>query len=147
MVTQHKESYRERRSLGDTAVDGLLCGMAAGAVMIGLLIVLEWVNGMPPAEVLGTFGARVPANSIHGLFSHLAVSAIYGILWALLLNLGLRNLRAPQWLLGMVYGLALFALAEYVVAPSTLLSAVAPLSLLSVHVVYGATLGLLSARR
>jgi hypothetical protein len=106
-----------------------------------------WIQGVAPAEVLKAFGSRIPANPTNGLFSHLAVSAIYGIVWAFLLNTALRTLRAPRWLLGILYGLLLFAFAELLVAPSALLDAVSTAALLIAHIVYGAALGLLSGRR
>lgn len=146
MVTHSEGTYRERRNLGDTAVDGLLHGLVAGGAMILVLTLLEWFGGKAPYVVLEAFGSRAPANAVNGLFSHLAVSAVYGILWAFLLNAKPGSLRAPRWLVGIAYGLLLFAFAELVVAPNSGLRIVAPLFLLIAHMVYGLTLGLLSRR-
>lgn len=130
------------RPLGDTAVDGLLGGLLAGAAMLALLLLLGLLRGAPAAQTLGRFAAGAGGAPLVGLLLHLAVSGIYGMLFALLAR-GVRAIRPfGRYLLGGAYGLLLFALARGVLLPaagSALLAIPAP-DLLLAHLAYGLVL-------
>lgn len=132
---------------GDIAVDGLLYGLVAGAAMILLLVLIGWVGGATPAEVLAVFSPRTAPNPASGLFSHLAVSVVGGIVWAFLVDLALRRMPVPLWLAGALYGFVLFAFATGVVAQNTALATLQTTGLLAAHLAYGLILGLLSMRQ
>lgn len=146
VMLQSDQGYPLRRPAGEVAVDGLLRGILAGIVMMALLIVLGWREGLVPSEVIEAFGTRTPSNVVNGLFSHIAISAIYGILWAFLLNAGLNKLKAPRWLIGMGYGLLLYGITR-LLGPLSGLAVLNPVSLAVANIVYGAVLGLVSRGR
>ena len=135
-------------SWGDTAVSGLLAGIVAGVVMAGFLIAAGFAGGGTVAEALSRFGAGEGTSPLGGLLTHLAVSGVYGIVWANLLCIVRRLILAPAWLVGLAYGLLLFLVAQgiFLVNP-TLLTGIPPLQFLIAHGVYGLTLGLSMRRK
>ncbi len=145
MMHRRQESM-EPKSLGDLAVDGLLQGLAAGAIMLAFLLGVGMVEGMAPADLLTRFGLPGSATAVTGLLGHLAVSAVLGLVWGVLYGSLLRRAPLPAWLLGAAYGLALYVGAALFVVNVTGLAAFATWALLAAHVVYGVTLGLLSGR-
>lgn len=149
----NRMSYVAQRTktTGDVAVDGLLSGMAAGAVMAVALVVLGLVSGVGPGEMLGRFDPGGSGSPLVGGLMHLAISGIYGVAFALGLRLvtGRRpSLRRYGWLLGATYGLALWLAAHFVVLPGldTALATIPPLHFIVAHLVYGGSLGYLVAR-
>jgi hypothetical protein len=152
MTIQNISAPTKQRSVGDSAIDGLLAGIGAGLVMALFLLVTGLVSGISPAEVIGRFDP-VRANSVvTGLFTHLAVSAIYGVIFGLLF-LALARFRPAWtrygWLAGLVYGLVL-----YVIARSAILAGVdsgladySTTILLLAHAVYGLFTGLVIGRK
>lgn len=77
--------HSEKVTAGDAAVNGLFSGMLAGAVMAAYLVVALSISGESPADVLSRFGSADGATSpLVGAVSHLAMSAIYGIAFALI---------------------------------------------------------------
>jgi hypothetical protein len=146
MTTNVKIRHRER-SIGDTAVDGLLAGLIAGLSMAIFLALAGLLEGTPPLTTLAYFDPARAGGWLTGLLAHLAVSAIYGVLFGLLLGV-LGQIRPSalrwRWLLGMDYGVALWVLGLGIV-----LTAVgAPLAQIPAwqfglaHLVYGLALGL-----
>ncbi len=135
-------------STGDAAVTGVLGGVAGGLAMAAALLLTGWLTGDGPAAVLGRFdpgSGRVPFT---GLLAHLAMSAALGLGFGLLLALLWRRWAAPAWLAGVVYTVAIWALATgggLAAAGSALLEMPAWQFLLG-HVVYGALLGWLAGR-
>lgn len=145
-VMQRKQANPATKSLGDLAVDGLLQGLTAGVIMLAFLVGAELVEGVAPAAVLSRFGLPGSATPLTGLLGHLAVSAVLGVVWGVLYGSLLRRTPLPAWVLGAAYGLALYAGATLFVVSVTGLAAFAPWALLTAHVLYGVTLGLLSGR-
>lgn len=75
---------QEKKSLGDTAVDGLVAGLPAGLQMAVVLVLAGLLSGTPLLETLGYFDPAQAGNWLTGLLAHLAVAAIYGVVFALL---------------------------------------------------------------
>ena len=143
---QRKQEERASKSLGDLAVDGLLLGLAAGLIMMALLVVVGMVEGAAPDAVLARFGLPDGAMAVTGLLGHLAVSAVLGLVWGILYGSVRRRAPLPAWVLGAAYGLALYVGAALFVVGATGLADFAPWALLAAHLAYGVTLGLLSGR-
>jgi hypothetical protein len=146
-MSQKKMGTQQTMSMGETAVDGLLAGLVGGVLMALFLAAAGWLAGTPPLTTLAYFDPAQAGSWLTGLLAHLAVSAIYGVLFGLLLGgVGLIRPSALRWrlLLGMGYGLLLWVLAMGLV-----LTAVgAPLAQMPAwqfglaHLVYGLALGL-----
>ena len=145
-MAQNRQMTTNSRSLGDLAVDGLLHGLAAGAIMLAFLVAIGVMEGVAPAAVLARFGLPDSASVVTGLLGHLAVSAVLGLVWGVLYGSLLRRTPLPAWLLGAAYGLALYVGAALFVVGVTGLTDNAPWELLAAHLAYGVTLGLLSGR-
>ncbi|MFN2223925.1 MAG: hypothetical protein ACK2UH_15310, partial [Candidatus Promineifilaceae bacterium] len=79
MMTQELSAARKRVTTGDAAVDGLLAGIVAGLAMALFLLVVGALSGVTPAGVIGRFDPAQANSPVVGLFTHLAVSAIYGV--------------------------------------------------------------------
>jgi hypothetical protein len=138
---------QKSKSAGDTAVDGLVAGLPAGVGMAIVLALAGLLSGTPPLTTLGYFDPARGGNWLTGLLAHLAVSAIYGVLFALLAGV-LGRIRPSWWRLivlwGAVYGLALLAVAYGVwfMAVESPLAQIAVWQMTAAHVVYGLSLGL-----
>ena len=145
-MVQQKRANMATKSLGDLAVDGLLLGLGAGLIMVALLLVAGMLEGATPVAVLARFGLPGSATAVTGLLGHLAVSAVMGLVWGVLYGSLLRRVALPAWLLGLGYGVVLYAGAALFVVSATGLAEFAPLQLLVAHALYGVTLGLLSGR-
>lgn len=143
-MVQRKEM--STKSTGDLAVDGLLQGLGAGAIMLALLVAVGMLDGATPATVLARFGLPGSASPVTGVLGHLAVSAVLGLVWGVLYGSLLRRTSLPAWLLGIGYGLALYAGAALFVVPATGLAEFPAWALLVAHMAYGVTLGWLSGR-
>ncbi len=133
------------KPVGDSAVDGLLAGLVAGLAMAVLLAGVTLLRGETPAVLFSRFAFDEQTSALAGFFSHLAVSAIYGLLFALLQRLLLNHWRRglAAMVAGLVYGLTLLALALTVILPgaaSPLLQA-PPAILAAGHALYGLVLG------
>ncbi len=140
-----ERAIREKKG-GDTAVDGLIAGILAGLGMAAYLIVSGLLSGISPADMLGLFDPGMVGHWLTGTVAHLAVSGVYGVVFALLFSLMVR-IRRPLlhfgWLIGLVYGLLLLALARGVLLPmagSPLLQ-ISTANLLIAHVIFGLMLG------
>lgn len=140
------------KGVGDTAVDGLLAGILAGLVMAVYLILSGFFNGLSPAATLGRFDPSQQGGWLSGILAHLAVSAVYGVIFALLLALPVRrrpSLRHLGWLFGLAYGLILLALASGILLPvagSPMLQ-FGTVHLALAHALYGVVLGYEVSRR
>jgi hypothetical protein len=152
MTTSNSTSSNQQKSIGETAVDGLLAGIGAGLVMALFLLLVGLLNGDSAAVVLGRFDPGQNHLWLTGFIIHLAVSSIYGILFGLLYLLLVR-IRPPlvqfSWLLGLAYGLLLYAIAQTALstgADSGLLQFTA-VHLLIAHAVYGVVLGFQIGRK
>lgn len=133
-------------TMGNTAVDGLLAGLVGGVVMALFLVAAGWLAGAPPLTTLAYFDPAQTGSWLTGLLAHLAVSAIYGVVFGLLLGIVGRirpSLVRWGWLLGLGYGLALWALALglVVTAVSAPLAQILPWQFGLAHLIYGLVLG------
>ncbi len=145
-------TYKETR-VGDEAVEGLLSGILAGLVMAGGVVVLEMLGGVPPLNVLGYFDATQGASPWLGLFTHVAVSGMYGVVFGMLaLGLAKRfgtRMSFALWLgAGALYGMLIFGIAEWVILPrsDSPLREMPLWSFALAHLFYGAVLAALWVR-
>jgi len=149
MIGSKRVTYSERK-LSDVALDGLFGGLAGGVAMAAYLLVWGLVTESGPGTVLGMFDPRERGVALSGALTHLAVASVYGIVFGLIWWVLRRGLRigVPAWLVGLVYGLLLLLVAKAVVLPSagSALAKIPMLHFAVSHVIYGATLGLLSER-
>ena len=149
MIQSKRLIYNERK-LSDAALDGLFGGLAAGVAMAVYLVAWGLLMGLGPGAVLGMFDPSERGVALTGALTHLAVAAVYGILFGLLWW-GLRRwlrLGVPAWLAGAIYGLLLLIAAKAVVLPAagSPLAEIPALHFAVAHVIYGAALGFLSER-
>lgn len=149
-MTNTKAEAARPAGLGDAAVDGMLNGVMAGIFMALFLALATLAAGKVPWSVLETFDATGKSSPVMGLVLHLAVSAVYGTIFGLLWKLLRPALagRIPSWLAGAAFGLALFAMAEFVLLPGarTGLRDIPTLVFGAAHLIYGLVLGGLLAR-
>jgi uncharacterized membrane protein YagU involved in acid resistance len=133
---------KDKASLGELAVEGLFAGIAAGAVMLAYLLVFGMLSGEAVTVMMGRFSIQVPPNPLQGALLHLAVSAIYGLLFGIVWRFLGRRFSA--WGTALLYGLVIYLLARFVLLPesgSPLLD-IPPLHFALAHLVYGLVLGL-----
>ena len=135
------------KTTGDTAVDGLIAGLVAGLTM-GLFLTLGGLlSGRQLLETLSFFDPARAGSWLTGLLAHLAVSSIYGVIFALLLRVlaWIRpSLLAQVWLWGLAYGLILYGMAGSVVltAVANPLTQIASWQMGTAHLLYGLVLGI-----
>ena len=145
------QTIREKK-IGDTAVDGLLAGLLAGLAMTAHLVLTGLLIGIPAAVTLGRFDPGMDGGWLIGSLAHLAVSSVYGAVFALMFLLLVRRWGALLrfgWLIGLVYGLVLVALARGVLLPmvGSALLEIATLHMVMAHAIYGLVLGFEVSRR
>jgi hypothetical protein len=138
-------------SYGDTAVDGLLGGALAGGLMAIYLIIAGLIGGDGVGVTMARFTPPGNSSPLVGTVAHLAVSALYGVFFALALAIIDRiwpNTSKLSWLLGAVYGLTLWLAAEFIVLPAadSPLQMIEPLHFALAHLIFGITLGLIVGR-
>jgi hypothetical protein len=145
-MNETKPLTQTQVSIGDAAVDGLIHGAVAGVVMVAYLVVVALLSGEGPLPMLARFDLGGGASPLTGGLMHLAVSGVYGIGFALIRRLIGR--RAPGWLAGLIFGAALFFVAEVIVLPGAAspLRAIPALHFAIAHGLYGLTLGVLNAK-
>lgn len=136
------------KTVGDSAVDGLLAGVGAGLVMAVVMAATGLVQGEPVWTLFRRFAPGEEATALSGLLAHVAVSAVYGLLFALLRRAwpGQRGRLAP--VMGLLYGIALYLVAQMVLLRSSMLPlAGLPAGILAAgHIAYGLVLGWLLSR-
>lgn len=152
MTIQNTGSVFPKKGIGDRAVDGLLAGIGAGVVMAIFLLAVGFFSSESPATVLSRFDPVNASSMVTGLLTHLAVSAIYGVIFGLLVWL-IEQFRSSLlrfgWLVGLLYGMVLYAIAQgafWAGVDSGLMQFTAVVLFLA-HVVYGLVLGLLLRRK
>ena len=147
MIGSKQLTYTDRK-VSDCALDGLFGGLVAGIAMALYLVIWGAVTGQSPSAVLGMFDAGERGMALAGTLTHLAVAAVYGILFGLLWWALRRVSRVgiPAWFAGAIYGLLLLAIAKSVVLPAagSALAEIPTLHFAIAHVLYGAALGFLS---
>ena len=145
MTTSDSRTYQVLAA-GDTAVSGLFNGLWGGLAMAAVILLTSLLAGRG-LEYLGYFSAATPVPPLQGLLGHLAVSSIYGMIFALIRRwIGLSRLtRLPGWLAGSLFALGLWGVAVGLLLPATqsLLLSLPWGILLSSHFAYGLVLGLL----
>jgi hypothetical protein len=137
----------KENTAGDAAVEGVLAGLVAGLISALLLILIGLITGDSPGTVLGRFDPSLAGNPLIGGLLHLATSAVYGMIFAVLFRLiGRRwsGVHRFAWLLGLVYGLLLLLIAEVVVLSGfeTMLGEFSTVAFAAFHIIYGLTLGI-----
>jgi len=142
-----KTFQMQRKSVGDTAVDGLIAGLPAGLGMAIVLVLAGLLSGTPPPVTLGYFDPAQGGNWLLGLLAHLAVAAIYGVVFALLTGvMGRIRTSLSRWVVGwgVMYGLALLAVAYGVwfTAVASPLAQIPVWQMGLAHAGYGLILGL-----
>ena len=146
MTTSNSTSSTQQKSVGDTAVDGLLAGLVGGVAMALFLVVIGWLSGAPPQTTLAYFAPAQTGSWLTGLLSHLAVSAIYGVVFGLLMGMVGRlrpSLLRWLWLWGVGYGLGLWLLGAGVVltAVASPLVQIPAWEFAAAHLLYGLVVG------
>jgi hypothetical protein len=146
-----KSMETTNRSIGDSAVDGLFGGAIAGILMAVYLVIAGLINGEDPGMVLGRFTPSGDGSSLLGAAAHLAVSAVYGAIFALILGQMGRlrpSLLRFSWLLGAAYGIGLWLAAEFVILPAvdSPLQLVPRIHFALSHLVFGLALGVAIGR-
>jgi hypothetical protein len=140
-----KLSVEKPPSTREMTVNGLFGGLLAGLAMLAVIMLLGLLRGELPGNQLARFSSGELVSPWMGLLRHEAVSVVYGMLFGLLSGPLLRRYpgRLAACLAGLIYGLALFILAELVVLPGTdsPLRAV-PVEIFGLaHLIYGLVLG------
>jgi hypothetical protein len=142
---------RTRSSVGDTAVDGLLNGVVAGVVMAIYLVTSGVLTGVGIATILSAFDLGQGTSPVRGVLIHLAMAAIYGMVFSLIYRLigrGRSIGRSGSVMIGLVYGLLLWVITQIAFATgvNVALSSLPAMHLAVAHVIYGAALGWLAGR-
>jgi hypothetical protein len=137
----------ERSSIGEMTVEGLFVGIAAGIVMLLYLVVSGLLTGKAASVMISHFSIQAPANPMQGALLHLAVSGTYGLLFGFVCALLGRRFSVRT--LALLYTLAIYLLARFVLLPSSgsQLTQVAPVHFALAHLVYGLVLGYGFARK
>ena len=142
---------RARSSIGDAAVDGLLNGVVAGIVMAIYLILIGVVTGVGVTAILSAFDLGQGTSPVRGALIHLAMAAIYGIVFSLIYRLiGRRRSigRGGTISMGTTFGLLLWLITQIAFAAgiNVALSNLPTVHLAVAHTIYGAALGWLTGR-
>ena len=138
----------ENATFGDSAVDGLLAGVGAGLVMAVVMAAAGLLQGEPVLALLRRFAPGGEATALAGLLAHMAVSSVYGLVFALLRRSWPWRRGWPVPVVGLLYGIGLLLLAQTVLLRSSDLTlAELPAGVLVAgHVVYGLVLGWLLSK-
>jgi hypothetical protein len=143
---------RNNNSVSNLAVDGLIYGLIGGLAMVLSLATFALLSGETPAAYLERFSAGGLTSPMQGLISHLAVSAIYGVLFGVLVWSVLARFSSTKIISvvgGLVYAAFLLMLAQVAILPgtNTPLSQIPTWQWALAHGVYGLVLGGLFARK
>lgn len=143
---------KNKNSISNLAVDGLLFGLVGGIAMFSVLAIFTMFSGGSAGSLLQYFNPGGLTSPGSGLISHLAVSAIYGLLFGVLVWPVARRLWSTQiagLLAGLVYGILLLFLAQIAILPGTNSPLVQiPFWQWAVaHGIYGVLLGVLFSRK
>ena len=140
-----------RSSLGDAAVDGLLNGVVAGVVMAIYVMIGGVLTGAGLVATLSAFDLGQGASPVRGALIHLAVAAIYGMVFGLIDRLiGRRRPigRGGTIIMGAAFSLVLWLITQIAFAADidVALSSLPAAHLALAHGIYGVTLGWLTSR-
>jgi hypothetical protein len=142
---------RARSSIGDGAVDGLLNGVVVGIVMAIYLVISGVLTGAGLGATLSAFDLGQGASPVRGALIHLAVAAIYGMVFSLIYRLigrGRSISRGGTVLIGVAYGLLLWLITQLALAAgiNVALSSLPAAHLAVAHGIYGGMLGWSASR-
>jgi hypothetical protein len=142
---------RARSSIGDAAVDGLLNGVVAGVVMAIYLMISGMLTGAGLVATLTAFDLGQGASPVRGALIHLAVAAIYGMVFSLMYRLigHDRSIgRGGNVMIGLAYGLLLWLITQisFAAGINVALSSLPAIHFAVAHVMFGITLGWLIGR-
>lgn len=151
-MTDSKYILSKDSSTGDAAVDGLLSGIVAGLLMIAFLVIAGLLVGEKLSATLIRFDPSQNDSALLGLIGHLAVSAIYGAIFGVILKAGLGrwpSLHRMGWIAGLIYGAILLILAQAVLFQTAYipLAKITLPHLIIAHLIYGSALGFLVTRQ
>lgn len=140
-----------RSSSGDAAVDGLLHGVGAGIVMAIYLMGINLLMGTGVAATLSAFDLGEGTSPVRGALIHLAVAAIYGMLFSLIYRLigrGRSIGRGGNSAIGLGFGLLMWLITQLAFAAgiNVALSSLPAAHFAVAHGVYGLMLGWLTSR-
>ena len=141
-----KSLVRARSSIGDAAVDGLLNGAIAGLVMAIYLLVFGVAAGAGLAATLSALDLGQGTSPVRGALIHLAVAAIYGMVFSLIYRLIERSRpigRGGTMIMGVTYSLGLWLITQIAFASGihVALSSLPAVHLAVAHALFGLTLG------
>jgi hypothetical protein len=149
-MIESKRLALSERKMSDAALDGLFGGLAGGVAMAIYLVLWGVTAGQGLGAVLGLFDPNERGVALTGALTHLAVAAVYGIVFGMIWWALRRVLRVgfAAWLVGAIYGLALLVVAKLVVLPAggSMLAEIPTQHFAIAHLIYGAVLGATSAR-
>lgn len=147
-MTHQKKGFSKQLTLGDAAVNGLCSGMIAGFVMFFYLVIFGQWQGIGVGTMFGRFDLADGKSIVIGLVVHLALTAVYGIIFGTLCQmLGQWVTLQINWAiaLGALYGLGLFLVAQltFISTPDVAFSLVEipAFQFLIAHGLYGLVLG------
>lgn len=152
MAIQDLNVSVKSKTIGDSAIDGLLAGIVAGLIMVLFLLVVGVLTGDALADVIGRFDPAGSGDLMTGSLTHVAVSATYGAVFGLSF-LALARLRPASvrygWLAGLFYGLFIFAIARGAIwaGADTGLVGYSAAVLLLAHALYGVVIGFVIGRK
>ena len=141
-----------KSSISTLAVDGVIYGVVAGVAMFLSLMAMALLSGESPGVILSRFSGGGITSPILGMLGHLGVSAIYGVMFGVLIWPVLRRFPSKNisgWLGGILYAGFLVLLAQIAILPGTnsSLSQFPFWQWALGHGIYGLVLGGLFARK
>ncbi len=150
-MNNSKSLMRAHRSVGDAAVDGLLNGVVAGIVMAIYIVLINATLDRGLAATLSAFDLGQGALPVRGVLIHLAIAAIFGVVFGLIHRLiGQRRSigRSGSATIGLAYGLLLWSIAQVAITAgiNVGLGSLPTAHLAAAHLIYGITLGWLIGR-
>ena len=141
----------DQHGIGYFAGVGIVAGVIAGMAMAMFIMIVTLAGGMglfATPEMIGqTFlkGQTGFASIVLGLMGHMMNSAVFGVIWALLWR-AVAKTGAVAILGGLIYGLAIWLVMTYGVAPalgSAVPGPISPIAWVMGHMMFGFVLGLL----
>lgn len=138
--------------ISNLAVDGVLIGLLGGFAMVVLLAVVTLLSGEAPSVFLARFTTAELTSPVRGLISHLAVSALYGALFGVLVWPLLTRFASPKvsgWIGGLIYAGILYLLSQFAILPVTNspLTQIPSWQWALGHAIYGLVLGVMFTRK
>ncbi len=148
-MTNERTLTKSPSGVADAAVDGLLRGVVGGVMMAIVLIVAGLFAGLKADFVLARFDPTFTGSALAGTLAHLASAGVYGAIFGLLIAPVARRLGSRLVLAGLVYGIILLLISRGLMASElgAGLAALPDWGWTAAHLIYGATLGWLMARR